>query len=275
MQYENHRFDERQNPNIPHEPPSREIGRMLLWSAGLLAALWLLLQAVIHLLPGFISIEQEQRWFSPLIAAVREDAQPDPELQTLANQLADRMQLPAGSVQVSISPSSTRNAFATLGGEVVLMQGLLDCLPSEEAVAAVLAHEIAHVAHRDPLRSASYSLLFNLVSSAIFGNNFGINHIQYLESMRYSRQREEAADDAAVHALAGHYRDVGGMVQLMERFETLSTHGAGLPTWMQSHPQPASRLTAAKHTAQRMRYAASSPSRPNRWRSDKSSESCE
>lgn len=41
------------------------------------------------------------------------------------------------------------NAYATFGGNVVLNRSLLNELPSEEAVAAVLAHEMGHIKHRN------------------------------------------------------------------------------------------------------------------------------
>ena len=49
------------------------------------------------------------------------------------------------------------NAFATLGGHIVVYQGLLEAVPDENALAMVLAHEIAHVRHRHPIVGLSRS----------------------------------------------------------------------------------------------------------------------
>ena len=51
-------------------------------------------------------------------------------------------------------PGGTFNAYATAGGQLVFYRGLLEAMPHENALATVVAHEIAHVAHRDPRRLA-------------------------------------------------------------------------------------------------------------------------
>lgn len=217
MKFEPHRFDEKQNPNIPHEHPGREVLRMGAWLLGLLLAAWLLVTALVQALPHLLSLERERAWFGSVVAeALSDNSRPDARLQTLADALGRRMGLPAGSVQVRLSGDDIPNAFATFGGQVVLMRGLLERLPTEEAVAGVLAHEIAHIRHRDPLRGVSRALLLGLLWGAITSHHGSIETITSLETLRHSRAQEEAADAAAVDALAAHYRSAGGMVQLMQ-----------------------------------------------------------
>ncbi|MDO4905549.1 MAG: M48 family metallopeptidase [Lautropia sp.] len=283
MQYENPHLDERLNPNVAHEPPSRELWRMVGWSLALLAVLWLIIRLLVFSLPYWISIENEQKWLAPVLSALTENMRKDAALQDLADELALGMQLPKGSVEVSIDHSSVPNAFATLGGQVVLMSGLLQCLPTEEAVAAVLAHEIAHIAHRDPLRSASHGVLLGLASSIVFGNVSGLAAVNQLASLRYSRDLEEAADSAAVHALAARYRHAGGMVQLFEvlsKAETAHEHAEGNAgrfrwRWLSSHPDTAERVVTVRRLAARHQYALQSPGRPNRWRDSGDEAGCD
>ena len=49
--------------------------------------------------------------------------------------------------------SSVPNAFATQGGYVYITRGMLALLQSDVELAAVLAHEIAHICSRDSLRA--------------------------------------------------------------------------------------------------------------------------
>ncbi len=56
------------------------------------------------------------------------------------------------------------NAFATPGGHILVTRGLLSCARSEDELAAILAHEIAHVAHRHGVNS---------IRSARFGEAVG------------------------------------------------------------------------------------------------------
>ncbi|MDR1239916.1 MAG: M48 family metalloprotease, partial [Treponema sp.] len=46
---------------------------------------------------------------------------------------------------VGILDSPELNAFATPGGHIFLTQGMVECADSEDALAAVIAHELAHI----------------------------------------------------------------------------------------------------------------------------------
>lgn len=277
MKFEPHRFDETLNPNIPHEHPGWEVLRLGAWLLGLLVVAWLLVTGIVHALPHVLSLERERAWFGSAVAeAFSDGTRQDARLQALADGLAKDMGLPAGSVQVAISSDDTPNAFATFGGQVVLMQGLLDKLPSEEAVAAVLAHEIAHIKHRDPLRGVSRSLLLGLIWGMLAGHHGSIEVITSLETLRHGRAQEEAADAAALDALDARYQDVGGMQQLMQTLSKVETggeadSGAKKPRramlgWLSSHPHTADRLKAIKQRAREQGYSLQPPSRPNPWR---------
>jgi predicted Zn-dependent protease len=49
------------------------------------------------------------------------------------------------------------NAFAAPGGLIFITRGMLRCCSGEKALAAVLAHEIAHVQGKDALRAIKRS----------------------------------------------------------------------------------------------------------------------
>lgn len=75
--------------------------------------------------------------------------------QSLA--LFSDMPLTYGGYRFQIVDSEEINAFAAPGGFILVTRGLIRCCPNETALAAVLAHEIAHVQHRDALRSIKKS----------------------------------------------------------------------------------------------------------------------
>jgi heat shock protein HtpX len=94
-------------------------------------------------------------FFSDKIAIMSVRAQevgPDHMLQRIVAELARRANLPMPRVYVS--PMQAPNAFATgrnpKHAAVCATQGLLDMLEPHE-IAAVMAHEMAHVKHRDIL----------------------------------------------------------------------------------------------------------------------------
>ncbi|MDO5639849.1 MAG: M48 family metallopeptidase [Neisseria sp.] len=266
MKFENHRFDERLNPNITHEHPLKELLRLGVWLAVLAAAVWLAVGLLVRMLPHAVSLHNENRWLAPLAAPLLEHAREDAPMQALADKIAASMQLPPGSVRVHIADDDTVNAFATFGGHVVMMQGLLDVLPSEEAVAAVLAHEIGHIRARDPLRGMSRSLLMGAAVSLVFGGDY-FNNMGYLENLRYSRTLEEAADAEAVRFSAIHYRHIGGAVQMLETLAEQEKQIAAQDwRWFASHPHPQMRIAAIRQLARQSGYAEKAPVLPNRWR---------
>lgn len=96
-------------------------------------------------------------WFSDKLAIASARAKPvtreeDPELYAMVEDLAHRAEIPMPRVYVS--PEQQPNAFATgrspAKGVVCVTQGIRELLPADE-LKGVLAHELAHVKHRDIL----------------------------------------------------------------------------------------------------------------------------
>src|SRR6476620_1459385 len=89
-----------------------------------------------------------------LMATGAREVGPDHELYQITAQLAQRANLPMPRVYVS--PTDAPNAFATgrnpKNAAVCATEGLLRVLDRNE-IAGVMAHELAHVKHRDILIS--------------------------------------------------------------------------------------------------------------------------
>ncbi len=269
MQYENPKFDESKNPNVTHDPYQLgELRALLGYLLVTLVAVWLLIEMIVFTLPRTISLERERQWFQFIGAKIiiDERTSPDPELQKLADQLAVHMKLPPKSVSVYISEQNIPNAYATFGGNIVLYRGLLNRLKHEESVAAVLAHEMAHIKHRDPLRSMSRSLFYSAVAAA-FGSDSQMQKLATLEGLRYSRDLEEQADNRAIFALAQHYQNVNGMILLFQTLQQIEQDYdmEHRPTWLTTHPDTASRVQNVHDRIQQFSYHNTPAQHPNRW----------
>lgn len=168
------------------------------------------------------------------------------QLQDLANELVRGAPLPQGmAVRVHLSDSDVPNAFATLGGHVVVTHGLYRRMPSENALAMVLAHEIGHVRHRDPIaalggHAAVWTMLALLGGDgqALAGQMAGV------VQLGYSRSAETDADDDALRALHATYGHVKGASDV---FRVLSGYraehiGLDVPTLLSTHPADAARI---------------------------------
>ena len=164
-------------------------------------------------------------------------------LQQLANQLLENNpdsfpdQLP---VTLHYIDGDMVNAFATLGGHIFITRGILAILPDENALAMVVAHEIAHVQHRDPIVALGRGLTVGLALMCISGNGDGVlaqqllGEVDLLIGLRFSRDAETAADTAALESMLQHYGHVASADRL---FHYLRQHqGDELSEWFSTHP---------------------------------------
>lgn len=58
---------------------------------------------------------------------------------------------------IAILDSDELNAFATSGGHILITRGLMKCTENEDQLAAVIAHELAHIAKNHAIQSISSS----------------------------------------------------------------------------------------------------------------------
>ena len=143
-------------------------------------------------------------------------------LQGLADRLAVAIELPPDmSISIHYTDDDVVNAFATLGGHVMLHGGLVRKLPSENALAMLLAHEMAHIKLRHPLRSLGRVAVIWVALTALTGadgSSIGANvlgSVTTLTLLSFSRSQEIEADReaiAGVNRLYGHTADALGLV---------------------------------------------------------------
>ena len=92
----------------------------------------------------------------------------DQYLQELSDDLAVALELPEEiEIQTHYIGSDEVNAFAVLGGHIFVTRGLLNAVDSENALAMVVAHELAHQKHRDPITSLSRGIAIQMIYSLI------------------------------------------------------------------------------------------------------------
>lgn len=162
-------------------------------------------------------------------------------LRELAENLARDMDLPSDmKIDVHYNDAPIVNAFATLGGNIIVFQGLIERLNSEEALAMVLAHEMAHIRHRHPVRAMGRGLAVGLLLSAVsssLGELAGnpLSKTGSLSLLKYSRDQEREADEAAFKALGKRYGQLGGAHEVFALFDTLHGNKARIAL-LQTHP---------------------------------------
>lgn len=169
-------------------------------------------------LARYLPFESEVGLMAPYAGELQPGAQEvERYLQGVAGRLIPAMALPAGmTIHVHYMDEPVVNAFATLGGHVVVFRGLIERVPDENVLAMVIAHEIGHVKHRHPIASlgrvvavgAAVSLVSASAGNQIVGSVLGNSGM--LTLLTFSRAQEEEADETAVAALARVYGHAGG-----------------------------------------------------------------
>jgi predicted Zn-dependent protease len=159
-----------------------------------------------------------------------------------------------GGYHFQILDSADINAFGAPGGFIVVTRGLLQCAKSEDEVAAILAHEIGHVAlaHgieaiKQSQESAAWAKLgASMVDSDIkavvgfFGSSVeGMMNTAFVSG--YSQAQENAADHEAILILKRAGYDPKALVRVLETMKTkLKPDGVD---FAKTHPDPDERIS--------------------------------
>ncbi|HZS03676.1 MAG TPA: M48 family metallopeptidase [Blastocatellia bacterium] len=147
---------------------------------------------------------------------------------------------------------SAINAFALPGGFVYVNRGALDAARSENEVAAVLAHEIAHVSLRHGTNQASKAYLaqagLGLIGGVLGGRGgnvgqiigavggFGLNTL----FLKYSRSAESQADLLGTQIMQRAGYDPRGMISFLQTIQRHS--GRRSVEFLSDHPNPENRI---------------------------------
>lgn len=176
-------------------------------------------------------------------------------LQGLVGRIAWHADYP-GPISVRVVNTEVINAFALPGGRVWVTKGLIDAVGTPDELAAVLAHEIAHIENRDMLAGVYRAVGFGLLLDAVISGGSGAGQQLVLlganlTDMHYSRGVEELADRRAMELLAAAGIDSRGMPAFFERLQDLED-AAGLPGWAEfvaSHPDTGARAEITRALA--------------------------
>ena len=174
-------------------------------------------------------------------------------LNELAERLSQQMSLPDGMrVRVHYNENAVFNAYATVGGQLAFYKGLLERMPDENTLAMVMAHEISHVLHRDPVASLGGGVVSTIALLGLTGSSGMagqvLNRAGVITSVQFTRNMEEAADTEALKALHALYGHVAGAQRLFELFSeasksaTLGETGR-LERFLSTHPSDVDRIS--------------------------------
>jgi Zn-dependent protease with chaperone function len=158
------------------------------------------------------------------------------------NKLIAKLETEAGyptKLKVKMLDMRMVNAFATSGGYVYLMDGLLQKAESPDQLAGVIAHEIGHLYHRHVLQNFIEAGGVGLLLGQIFGDFSGSTAILYatrqIISSAHSRGFETESDKYGVQLMHKAKGDPRALATMLEKIDPSKSKDSPLD-WLRSHP---------------------------------------
>lgn len=180
-------------------------------------------------------------------------------LNELAQRLAAKMPMPEGmEVTVHYDSDDVFNAFATVGGNLFFYRGLLEAFTDENTLAMVMAHEISHVLHRDPIAAMGGGIASSIALMALTGSSGTagsvLSNAGVLTSVQFTRKMEVEADREALAALYANYGHVQGSAELFllfssARADSEESEAGWLEGFVSTHPLDQDRIDNAEQMA--------------------------
>lgn len=162
-------------------------------------------------------------------------------------------------------PDSSINAAAFPGGVIVMNLGTIIASSNESELAAVLAHEEAHVTQRHIAREindtkdadiATWAAMLAAIIASAGNPNVVLGALQLGQGINYNRQvsytraNEMEADRIGIRTLASAGFDPNAMASFFSALEQHTRlYGSGLPEILQNHPVNTTRISEASARA--------------------------
>ena len=188
--------------------------------------------------------------------------------------------LPYGGYRFLVVESDEVNAFAAPGGLILVTRGMLRTTQSEDELAAVLAHEVAHVQNRDGLKAIKTGRVNAAFTVLAVEAGKSVGNAQVAELTRafegsitditntlmndgYSRGLEYQADASAVQILKGAGYNPQALVDSLTKMQgVMAQHPGG---FSQTHPSPHDRIDHLKPLVVSGTASAAPPARQQRY----------
>jgi predicted Zn-dependent protease len=181
---------------------------------------------------------------------------------------------------VMILDSNEINAFATSGGHIYITRGLIAAAKSEDALAGVIAHEIAHIQLQHSIKSIKTSritqaLLITGTSAAGAATGYDVNELTdiFNESVGeivttmvnngYSQTQEFEADTTALGLLAATGYNPSGLIEMLRGLNNIQQSNSG--GFGKTHPTPAQRIANGEKSLSKHRVTDTSSYRQARY----------
>ncbi len=187
----------------------------------------------------------------------------DPEITGVIDRIGRKILAVAGpqpfDYRFYVIRSDVYNAFATPAGHVFINSGLLEIMDTEDQLAGILSHEIAHVICRhisrriQKAKKVQIATLAGMVAgiflgmggAAAPGNALAVGSMAAGQSamLSYSRKDEIQADEIGLLNLSKAGYSARGLLKVLKAIRSKQWFGSKqIPTYLKTHPAVEARL---------------------------------
>lgn len=155
-----------------------------------------------------------------------------------------------------IRDDSVYNAFCIPGGHIFIFTGLIKYLDSEDQLAGIMGHEIAHADLRHGTQQMTKAYGVRLLLEIALGNNqSGLSDLAGgLVDLSFSRGHETEADMKSVEYLCETEYNADGFSQFFQKMKN-DGKSSGYLTFLSTHPDPGNRVEKIHQKKQELNCA--------------------
>ena len=182
-----------------------------------------------------------------------EDLDKNSLLREIGNKLARNSELKGMNYHFKILNIEGPNAFSIPGGYIYVTYDLFDYIQSDDELAGILAHEIAHVIHNHALKQTRDNTKFTLLTilAVLLTREPDVGILGKLTTItllnQYSREYEEEADLTAINLLIKAGYNPVGFLTFLERLYTREMFKPEVNLGIfQTHPETENRINYVK-----------------------------
>lgn len=225
---------------------------------------------------GLLSPEQEEAIGQDMLRQLRgynlvlDDPQITEYVESLGYRLVANSERPEQEFTFFVVRSQELNAFAAPGGYIGVYTGLIGTAEAESELAAVLAHEVAHVTQRhlvrafENIKNASLPIALAMIGALIAAQGAGSSDgaqaaivggtaLMQQQQINFTRHNEYEADRIGIGTLQRTEYDPYAMATFFGRMGRAHRgNGDQVPEFLRTHPVTVTRVTEAKNRADAM-----------------------
>ena len=189
--------------------------------------------------------------------------------------LAANSKRPTIPYQFAVLDCPVQNAFSVPGGVIFISRELLSILDNESELAAVLAHEVGHVAGKHALKSIRRAQFLQGVGTITAANMKGAKGKQFesmvgdLQSVVFDKGLDKSMEfEADATGMETAYRtgyDPRAMINVLKKLQKLEATSVKKGSWFSTHPPLDERIARLEEELKKYPNAAALAKVPDRF----------